>query len=350
MQFRVLRFAYIGTNVCNSLAAALLLLVSVTSAFAGGSMDIVVLKEISFNVADFHLKLDPNGYQGVFCKLSCRISGLQDRTIYTRFTPRLPDGTRIKATVDAPAGAVAKDGTLRWDKALFVQDDPQVFQSSVFMPLGAMQLPPATKTIVVRGHIFSGNISSYVDAAIQVGRPKSPRIGLLIKSVTVGKKEQTYTRPNPSGRATKTPNIVHKKRFLTFSSANAVTGLKGKSLYSGVFFKYPRGAYVKPSSECPKTNIGKQGQAQFEQVERILSSNKKRQERGLKVPLEALALDPSKEHRVIAVYYISSGGLWSVRKFEILIPAKETNDNGLEDLILLGERPPRSGSEQAFIH
>jgi len=309
------------------LPAALFLIVILAASVTpvtGRVFDVPITEELALDSFACQIKRDKSGQNGIYCVLSGQASGLSGGEINIQATPRLPDGQHIKASSRAPKQCIHKGGRLQWRRSLFVKDDPHGFEASFFMPFKAMNLAAQTKTIVVRGNAFSGNVGSYADAAIHVRQPQKTNMSLLAQSIRVQIRKNAFSLPNPSGRATKNSNIAKKERFLEFSAFHLATGLKHKPLYSGVFFILPGGAYVRPTAECPKDNVGSKGQAQFEQVETIHTSRMKRRGKHLRVPLDALALDQSQANRVIAVYYISSENLWNVRKFKMSLPG---NDN-----------------------
>ena len=290
----------------------------------GGTTNVTITEEIALDGFACQIKRDKSGQNGIYCVLSGQASGLSGREINIQATPRLPDGQHIKASFQAPRQFIRESGILQWRKSLSVKDNPQGFEASFFMPFKAMNLAAQTKTIVVRGNAFSGNIGSYADAAIHVRQPQKTNMSLLAQSIRVQIRKNAFSLPNPSGRATKKPNLVKKERFLEFSACHLATGLKHKALYSGVFFTLPGRGYVRPTAECPKDNVGSKGQAQFQMVETIHTSRMKRRGKHLRVPLDALALDQSQANRVIAVYYIGSENLWNVREFKMRLPG---NDN-----------------------
>lgn len=281
---------------------------------------IPVIKEIAIQEAHCHLNTDESGNRGVCCEFSVKISGLKGHKVESCFTPRLLNGSCIKASTYAPASSIDTSGNLQWRQTMSVQKNLQVVRPAVFVPFKAMRLSDKVENFVIRGHISSGEISSYTDFAIQPHHPEQEDINILLQSIRVEYQEIDLSFPNPSGKSVKTPNFQVKKRFLLFLSRNRVTSFAPRILYSGVFFRLPEGGYIFPSSECPEYNIGPDGQAQFQKTENVQNLRMERREMHLKVPLNALAIDLSDANRVIAVYYISSDGLWSVRKFEIMIP------------------------------
>jgi hypothetical protein len=315
---------------------------SVFSAFWGNQLyaaaesadnHIQILKQIYIDRLALEPKRNKNGQLGFHCEFSGLAVGLQGSVIKTQFVLRFRDGRPIKALAHGSSGATTKDGTLQRGVYLFAKQSLENISWKAFIPLKALQLPHGPVDIVARAGVYCGNIAWYRDQAFAVKPSGIEFIGtVLFDEVDVALKERSFHIPNPSGRKTTNPNIIESQLSLSFSSENAVSGLNGESLYSGVYFQLPDGKYVKPSPRCSKGNTGKQGQAQFQQVEAIHGNEADWQGQELKVPMDALELDPGQDNTVIAAYYMSSEGLWQVQKFEILIKGQKADDSALDRL------------------
>lgn len=178
-----------------------------------------------------------------------------------------------------------------------------------------------------RSEVKSGGLESRMDA--EVGIPFTSMDNgrrIVFNEITRTETVQTLNQPNPAGMEVETANHTIRNRIALFKFQFLANGFTNETAYVGVVFRDRAGKPVGPSALCPRSNLGQNGQAQFQAADQVKFEKAGWKGFPLKVPLQWLALDPGKEQRLIATCYVSAGGLWSVHDREVMIGG--TGDDG----------------------